>query len=45
MRRSYSTQSTARKVEPISGGLEEVMDALSRRGYKRLYIYGGKTIQ
>lgn len=33
------------KVELLSGGLRDVMDALAARGYANLYIDGGITIQ
>jgi len=33
------------KAELVSGPLEEILDTLSSRGMKNLYIDGGKTIQ
>ena len=35
----------ADKAEIVSGDLREIMDRLERRGYRRLYIDGGVTIQ
>ncbi|MFC1769723.1 dihydrofolate reductase family protein [Nitrospirota bacterium] len=38
-------ENLAGKAEPISGELSSVVEQLNSRGYKNLYIDGGKTIQ